>query len=149
MSTKPGRNLSSAEKQRLRALIAQQYPDEQVDIYFEDEVDPDGVRSAEYYDLHLEQAGPDGTRKPVRSARDANIIQKILVAVLTLVAGLYLANPGGGLVELIPDLVPIVGNLDEATALTLLISGFSFFGFNVGWLTNIFGRRGSGEERPR
>jgi uncharacterized membrane protein YkvA (DUF1232 family) len=37
---------------------------------------------------------------------------------------LYIANPTGGLFELIPDNLPVVGNLDEAAATALLISLF-------------------------
>ncbi len=33
----------------------------------------------------------------------------------------YLLNPTGGFVELIPDALPIVGNLDEATVASLLV----------------------------
>jgi hypothetical protein len=39
---------------------------------------------------------------------------------LGLVSGVYLFNPTAGLLELIPDNLPVVGNLDEATAAFLL-----------------------------
>ena len=35
---------------------------------------------------------------------------------------LYLLNPTAGLFELIPDTIPIIGNLDEAAAMGLLIA---------------------------
>ncbi len=35
---------------------------------------------------------------------------------------LYLLNPGAGLFELIPDALPVVGNLDEAGATALLLA---------------------------
>lgn len=35
----------------------------------------------------------------------------------------YLLNLGGGLIELIPDAMPFVGNLDEAAAVGLVIWG--------------------------
>lgn len=35
---------------------------------------------------------------------------------------LYIANPGSGVFELIPDNLPLVGNLDEAAAVGLLIA---------------------------
>ena len=48
-------------------------------------------------------------------------LSRTLGAVLgALVGGLYLLNPTMGLIELIPDNVPVVGNLDEAGA-TLLV----------------------------
>jgi len=37
---------------------------------------------------------------------------------------IYLLNPGAGVFELIPDQLPIVGNLDEAAAVGLLIALF-------------------------
>ncbi len=66
-------------------------------------------------------------------------LQKTLIGVITVVAGLYLINPTAGILELIPDVIPVVGNLDEATAVALIISGLNFFGYNTGWLTAIFG----------
>ncbi len=38
-------------------------------------------------------------------------------------AGVYLLNPGMGLFELIPDGMPIIGNLDEAAATALFLWG--------------------------
>lgn len=35
---------------------------------------------------------------------------------------LYLANPGAGLVEIIPDNIPLIGNLDEA-GITAMVLG--------------------------
>jgi len=37
---------------------------------------------------------------------------------------IYVLNPGAGVFELIPDNVPIFGNLDEAAAIGLLIALF-------------------------
>ena len=36
---------------------------------------------------------------------------------------LYLLNPSAGIFELIPDVLPVVGNLDEAAATTLVVLG--------------------------
>lgn len=38
------------------------------------------------------------------------------------VAGLYLLNPGWGVFELIPDNLPVVGNLDEGGAVLLFVA---------------------------
>lgn len=56
----------------------------------------------------------------------------LLAIVGGLIGGIYLLNPTAGLFELIPDNLPIVGNLDEAAATALLIFaireiGRSFF----------------------
>ena len=40
---------------------------------------------------------------------------------------IYLLNPTAGLVELIPDALPGIGNLDEAGAAALLIFGLRYF----------------------
>ena len=53
---------------------------------------------------------------------------------------LYIINPGAGLFELIPDNLPLVGNLDEAAAVTLLLMCLRYFDID---LTRLFRR-----ERP-
>ena len=35
---------------------------------------------------------------------------------------IYLLNPGAGVFELIPDNLPIIGNLDEAAAFALILA---------------------------
>ena len=56
------------------------------------------------------------------------------VGLLSLV---YLANPGAGIVELIPDNLPGIGNLDEGLAAFLLLNCLAYFGLD---LRNIFNR---------
>ena len=51
---------------------------------------------------------------------------------------MYLLNIGAGFIELIPDNIPLVGNLDEAGAAALLIMCLSYFGID---LTNIFKKK--------
>ena len=51
---------------------------------------------------------------------------------LTAVAGvalglLYVLNPSAGVLELLPDNLPGIGNLDEAGATALLIFGLRYF----------------------
>ena len=41
-----------------------------------------------------------------------------------LVGLVYLLNPGAGIIELLPDNAPIIGNLDEAAATLLVVSAF-------------------------
>ena len=53
---------------------------------------------------------------------------------------IYLVNPTAGMVELIPDVVPFIGNLDEATATALLLGCLSYFGIELPFL-----RRNSGQ----
>ncbi len=61
--------------------------------------------------------------------------QDISVIALAGVALIYLINPTAGIVEFIPDNIPIIGNLDEAGAVLIIISALKYFGFNV---PNIF-----------
>lgn len=46
------------------------------------------------------------------------------------ICGLYLVNPGAGVLEFIPDNFPIVGNLDEAAATTGLLLALAKLGLN-------------------
>lgn len=39
------------------------------------------------------------------------------------VGAIYLLNPTSGVIEIIPDIIPIVGNLDEGVAMLLLWYG--------------------------
>jgi len=57
--------------------------------------------------------------------------KKITVGIIGVISLLYLFNPGFGLFEFIPDGIPFIGNLDEATATFLLLSSLSYFGINV------------------
>ena len=58
-----------------------------------------------------------------------------LVGVLSVI---YLLNPTLGVFELFPDNLPVVGNLDEAAATTILLSALSYFGID---LHNFFKRK--------
>jgi len=62
-------------------------------------------------------------------------MKPIIVAILGLLSVLYIINPTAGIFELIPDNLPLVGNLDELAASTLLLSCLSYFGID---LFNIF-----------
>ena len=67
----------------------------------------------------------------------ANIIKNAAVLGVGALAALYLLNPTAGVLEFIPDVLPIVGNLDEATAVSLLIGAARYYGVD---LSNIFKR---------
>jgi hypothetical protein len=62
-------------------------------------------------------------------------MKKLLVALAGLLAFLYLANPTFGVFEFIPDNIPLVGNLDEATATMVLLGALRYFGMD---LTKLF-----------
>jgi uncharacterized membrane protein YkvA (DUF1232 family) len=55
-----------------------------------------------------------------------------LVAIIGAISLLYLINPTAGIFELIPDNLPIIGNLDEGVATTIIISCLNYFGYSIG-----------------
>jgi hypothetical protein len=67
------------------------------------------------------------------------MLKKFLVAMIGILALLYLFNPGLGVFEIIPDNIPLIGNLDEVTATYLLLSALAFFGADF---RGIFGKIG-------
>ena len=60
------------------------------------------------------------------------------MALMGLLSIIYLLNPTAGIFEILPDNLPIVGNLDEAAAVALLLSVLRYFGLD---LTNYFNRK--------
>ena len=62
-------------------------------------------------------------------------MRAIIVVLVGIVSFIYLVNPTSGLVELIPDFIPVVGNLDEAGAMALLVAVLGYFGFDI---SNLF-----------
>lgn len=48
--------------------------------------------------------------------------------VIAIICGIYLINPTFGMLEFIPDNIPIIGNLDEAAAATGLLMALSNLG---------------------
>ncbi|HEX8295617.1 MAG TPA: hypothetical protein VF593_04920 [Chthoniobacteraceae bacterium] len=58
------------------------------------------------------------------------MIKSLLVFLLGIFATFYLINPGAGFIELLPDNLPFIGNLDEATATALLLACLRYFGID-------------------
>ena len=50
-------------------------------------------------------------------------VPKWLVYVLSIFGGVYILNPTMGIFEFIPDILPIVGNIDESLAVMLVLAG--------------------------
>lgn len=55
----------------------------------------------------------------------------LFVFICGLVSFIYLINPTAGIIELIPDNIPIIGNLDEAGAATVLIAALKYYGYDL------------------
>lgn len=58
-------------------------------------------------------------------------MKEFFVALIGLLCGFYLLNPTWGVIEFIPDNIPFVGNIDEATAAAILIACLRYFGFDI------------------
>ena len=61
-----------------------------------------------------------------------------IILTIGLVSAFYLFNPGAGIFELIPDNIPMFGNLDEATAAYFLFACLRYFKLDV---VNIFRKK--------
>lgn len=79
---------------------------------------------------------PNTSENPPPSKRSLGT--SIVVGVVGALGAVYLLNPTAGIVELIPDNFPVIGNLDEAAAMMLVISALAYFGVDLGGL---FGRK--------
>ena len=57
--------------------------------------------------------------------------EDLVVFVVGLISLIYLLNPTMGVFELIPDNIPLIGNLDEVGATALLFYALRYFGYDV------------------
>ncbi len=64
-------------------------------------------------------------RKPARP-----LSQHLVVLLLGAIAVIYLLNPLGP-IDLLPDFLPVVGDLDEAAATVLLLNVLRFYGIDL------------------
>lgn len=51
----------------------------------------------------------------------SNPFYKLLAIVLSILSIIYILNPTAGVIEILPDNIPFIGNLDEAGATAILI----------------------------
>ncbi len=58
-------------------------------------------------------------------------MKPVVVAFIGIISAAYLLNPTAGFFELIPDNIPLIGNLDEATACALILAVLRYFGFDL------------------
>ena len=65
------------------------------------------------------------------------VLKSLFVLLLGVISALYLLNVGAGIIEFVPDNLPLVGNLDEATATFLLLNCLNYFGINIGPLRKL------------
>lgn len=72
------------------------------------------------------------------------LFKEMVIVGLAAVAGIYLINPTFGLFELLPDNLPLIGNLDEAGAVLILVNTAAYYGLD---LSRLYGRK-SAENTP-
>lgn len=60
------------------------------------------------------------------------MLKSVIVFIIGLFSALYILNPGAGIFELIPDNIPLVGNIDEATAVVILLACLRYFNIDLG-----------------
>jgi hypothetical protein len=61
-------------------------------------------------------------------------MKSIFVFIVGVLAFVYMLNPTAGIFEFLPDNLPFFGNLDEATAMALLLSSLAYFGIDLSQL---------------
>jgi uncharacterized membrane protein YkvA (DUF1232 family) len=57
-------------------------------------------------------------------------IRSLLFGIVAVFMVIYLLNPLGP-IDFVPDVIPFIGNLDEATATTILVVCLSHFGIKI------------------
>ena len=65
------------------------------------------------------------------------LFKEMFIVFMAAFAAIYLTFPTFGVIEFIPDFIPIFGSLDEATATLILINTARYYGFD---LTNLYSR---------
>ncbi len=73
------------------------------------------------------------------------LFKEMMIIGLGVIALVYLMNPTLGILELIPDNLPLIGNLDEAGATLILLNTLRYYGIN---LDRLYGRRQDDKRLP-
>lgn len=59
------------------------------------------------------------------------LIKEFLILGFTAIAALYLINPTAGILEFVPDNLPVIGNLDEAAAVLIILATLRYYGLDL------------------
>ena len=73
--------------------------------------------------------------KKIENNEKKSPLKGILIILGGIIGLIYIINPGAGIIEIIPDAVPIIGNLDEAGATLLILGALRYIGVD---LTKLF-----------
>ncbi len=70
-------------------------------------------------------------QKEIKTQKKLQKPKDFLVAGLGILGVLYMLNFGFGVIEILPDNLPFLGNMDEAAALFLIYSSAEYFGLDI------------------
>jgi hypothetical protein len=79
-----------------------------------------------------EEPPREPTKKPTKEPTSR--LKKVIAVLVACVSALYLINPTLGLFELLPDALPLIGNLDEAFFTLALVSALGALGLELPFL---------------
>ena len=65
-------------------------------------------------------------------------LKEFVIIIVAVIATIYLLNPTAGIIELLPDNLPIIGNLDEAGAVAVLVNTLGYYGIDM---SRLYGRK--------
>ena len=72
------------------------------------------------------------------------LLKEMVIIILGIFAVTYLIFPTLGVFELIPDAIPIIGNMDEAAATVIIINTLRYYGLD---LSRLYGNDRGGKKR--
>lgn len=70
------------------------------------------------------------------------LLKEMVILAVAVIAAIYLVYPSLGFFELIPDAVPLIGSLDEASATLILVGTLRYYGLDI---SKLYGKR----EQPK
>lgn len=79
-----------------------------------------------------EEPAREPTKK--QTNKPTSRLKKVIAVLVACVSALYLINPTLGLFELLPDALPLIGNLDEAFFTLALVSALGALGLELPFL---------------
>jgi len=68
---------------------------------------------------------------PLRTPASRSPLKNLAMLGMGAFSLLYLANPGAGIFEFLPDNIPGIGHVDEALAAMLFLRALAYFGINL------------------
>lgn len=73
------------------------------------------------------------------------LIREMFMLLISAIALIYILNPTAGFIELLPDNIPFLGNLDETTAVLILLNTLRYYGID---LSALWGNRDEPQPLP-